>query len=147
MGFCSIWLSFSFITFISRYWIDIVPFSLRIFRFKTGANITSGHMLLHILSGFTYQIMKSGIILFFVGFITISFYYCIFGSGDSYEYNSSSGFYNFNLFLHKRWPWFTLNYINKFNVLMVSSNYKCFHSKKKILTNELCSLYTQRKYS
>lgn len=33
----------------------------------------SGHMLLHILSGFTYQIMTSGIILFFVGLIPLAF--------------------------------------------------------------------------
>ena len=30
-------------------------------------------MLLHILSGFTYQIMKSGIILFFVGLLALAF--------------------------------------------------------------------------
>ena len=30
-------------------------------------------MLLHILSGFTYQIMKSGIILFFVGLLPLAF--------------------------------------------------------------------------
>ena len=30
-------------------------------------------MLLHILSGFTYQIMKSGIILFFVGLLPLVF--------------------------------------------------------------------------
>lgn len=40
---------------------------------RLGANIMSGHMLLHILSGFTYQIMTSGIILFFVGLIPLAF--------------------------------------------------------------------------
>ena len=33
----------------------------------------SGHMLLHILSTFTYQIMTSGIILFFVGLVPLAF--------------------------------------------------------------------------
>jgi F-type H+-transporting ATPase subunit a len=40
---------------------------------RLGANIMSGHMLLHILSGFTYKIMTSGIILFFVGLIPLAF--------------------------------------------------------------------------
>ena len=30
-------------------------------------------MLLHILSGFTYNILKSGIILFFIGLIPLTF--------------------------------------------------------------------------
>ena len=33
----------------------------------------SGHMLLHILSSFTYQIMTSGITLFFVGLVPLAF--------------------------------------------------------------------------
>ena len=33
----------------------------------------SGHMLLHILSSFTYQIMTSGIVLFFVGLVPMAF--------------------------------------------------------------------------
>ena len=40
---------------------------------RLAANITAGHMLLHILSGFTYNIMTSGIILFFVGLIPLAF--------------------------------------------------------------------------
>ena len=33
----------------------------------------SGHMLLSILSGFTYNIMSSGIVFFFMGLIPLSF--------------------------------------------------------------------------
>jgi F-type H+-transporting ATPase subunit a len=33
----------------------------------------SGHMLLNILAGFTYNIMTSGIIFFFLGLIPLSF--------------------------------------------------------------------------
>jgi len=33
----------------------------------------SGHMLLNILSGFTYNIMTSGIIFFFLGLIPLAF--------------------------------------------------------------------------
>lgn len=33
----------------------------------------SGHMLLSILAGFTYNIMTSGVILFFVGLIPLAF--------------------------------------------------------------------------
>jgi F-type H+-transporting ATPase subunit a len=40
---------------------------------RLAANIVSGHMLLSILSGFTYNIMTSGIILFFVGLLPLAF--------------------------------------------------------------------------
>nr|YP_009072362.1 ATP synthase subunit 6 [Sclerotinia borealis]AHX83016.1 ATP synthase subunit 6 [Sclerotinia borealis] len=40
---------------------------------RLGANILSGHMLLNILSGFTYNIMTSGLIFFVVGLIPLSF--------------------------------------------------------------------------
>jgi len=40
---------------------------------RLAANILSGHMLLHILAGFTYNIMSSGIIFFFLGLIPLSF--------------------------------------------------------------------------
>lgn len=33
----------------------------------------SGHMLLHILAGFTYNIMGSGLFFFFLGFIPLAF--------------------------------------------------------------------------
>ncbi len=33
----------------------------------------SGHMLLHILAGFTYNIMSSGIIFFFLGLLPLTF--------------------------------------------------------------------------
>ena len=54
-----------FISYISRN----VSLGLRL-----GANIMSGHMLLSILAGFTFNIMSSGIILFFLGpIITLVF--------------------------------------------------------------------------
>lgn len=40
---------------------------------RLGANILSGHMLLNILSGFTYKIMTSSIIFFFLGLIPVVF--------------------------------------------------------------------------
>jgi F-type H+-transporting ATPase subunit a len=40
---------------------------------RLAANILSGHMLLHILAGFTYNIMTSGIIFFFLGLIPLLF--------------------------------------------------------------------------
>jgi len=40
---------------------------------RLAANILSGHMLLYILAGFTYNIMTSGIIFFFLGLIPLSF--------------------------------------------------------------------------
>nr|QGA74357.1 ATP synthase subunit 6 [Monilinia fructicola] len=62
------WLSFSFITFTGFNRIHKL-FSQKYFiRFKI-----SGHMLLNILSGFTYNIMTSGIIFFFLGLIPLAF--------------------------------------------------------------------------
>ena len=40
---------------------------------RLAANILSGHMLLNILAGFTYNIMTSGIIFFFLGLVALSF--------------------------------------------------------------------------
>jgi F-type H+-transporting ATPase subunit a len=53
-----------FISYLSRN----VSLGLRL-----GANILSGHMLLNILSGFTYNIMTSGFIFFFLGIIPLAF--------------------------------------------------------------------------
>ena len=53
-----------FISYISRN----VSLGLRL-----GANIMSGHMLLSILSGFTYNIMTSGLLFFFLGLIPLAF--------------------------------------------------------------------------
>ena len=53
-----------FISYLSRN----VSLGLRL-----GANILSGHMLLNILAGFTYNIMSSGIIFFFVGLVPLAF--------------------------------------------------------------------------
>jgi F-type H+-transporting ATPase subunit a len=40
---------------------------------RLAANILSGHMLLSILSGFTYNIMTSGVLFFFVSLIPLAF--------------------------------------------------------------------------
>jgi F-type H+-transporting ATPase subunit a len=40
---------------------------------RLAANIISGHMLLSILSGFTYNIMSSGILFFFIGLLPLAF--------------------------------------------------------------------------
>jgi F-type H+-transporting ATPase subunit a len=53
-----------FISYLSRN----VSLGLRL-----GANILSGHMLLNILAGFTYNIMTSGFIFFFFGLIPLAF--------------------------------------------------------------------------
>jgi F-type H+-transporting ATPase subunit a len=56
-----------FIEFIS-YLARCISLGLRL-----AANILAGHMLLNILSGFTYNIMTSGIIYFFLGLIPLAF--------------------------------------------------------------------------
>ena len=53
-----------FISYLSRN----VSLGLRL-----AANILSGHMLLSILSGFTYNIMTSGILFFFLGLVPLVF--------------------------------------------------------------------------
>jgi len=40
---------------------------------RLAANVLSGHMLLNILSGFTYNIMTSGLIFFFLGLLPLAF--------------------------------------------------------------------------
>lgn len=40
---------------------------------RLAANILSGHMLLNILASFTYKIMTSGVLFFFVGFVPLAF--------------------------------------------------------------------------
>jgi F-type H+-transporting ATPase subunit a len=40
---------------------------------RLAANITAGHMLLHILSGFTFNIISSGIIFAILGLIPLAF--------------------------------------------------------------------------
>jgi F-type H+-transporting ATPase subunit a len=40
---------------------------------RLAANLMSGHMLLNILAGFTYNIMTSGLIFFFMGLIPLGF--------------------------------------------------------------------------
>jgi len=53
-----------FISYLSR----AVSLGLRL-----AANIVAGHLLLAILSGFTYNIITSGILFFFIGLLPLSF--------------------------------------------------------------------------
>jgi F-type H+-transporting ATPase subunit a len=46
---------------------------------RLAANIISGHMLLNILAGFTYNIMTSGFIFFLLGLIPLAFIIAISG--------------------------------------------------------------------
>lgn len=64
LGLLPLLVLIEFISYLSRN----VSLGLRL-----GANILSGHMLLSILSGFTYNIMSSGIIFFFLGLIPLAF--------------------------------------------------------------------------
>jgi len=57
-------VSIEFISYLARN----ISLGLRL-----AANITAGHMLLNILSGFTYNIMTSGIIFFILGLIPLAF--------------------------------------------------------------------------
>jgi F-type H+-transporting ATPase subunit a len=40
---------------------------------RLAANVVAGHLLLNILSGFTYNIMMSGFIFFFIGLLPLAF--------------------------------------------------------------------------
>ena len=64
LGLLPLLVLIEFISYLARN----VSLGLRL-----AANIISGHMLLSILSGFTYKIMSSGIIFFFIGFLPLAF--------------------------------------------------------------------------
>ena len=64
LGLLPLLVLIEFISYLSRN----VSLGLRL-----GANILSGHMLLNILAGFTYNIMNNGIIYFFLGLIPLLF--------------------------------------------------------------------------
>src|SRR5690348_12281615 len=64
LGLLPLLVLIEFISYLSRN----VSLGLRL-----AANILSGHMLLNILSGFTYNIMTSNIIYFFLGLLPLSF--------------------------------------------------------------------------
>lgn len=64
LGLLPLLVLIEFILYLSRN----VSLGLRL-----GANILSGHILLNILSGFSYNIMSSGFILLFVGLIPLAF--------------------------------------------------------------------------
>src|SRR5215469_1545790 len=64
LGLLPLLVLIEFISYLSRS----VSLGLRL-----GANILSGHMLLSILGGFTYNIMTSGFIFFFLGLIPLAF--------------------------------------------------------------------------
>jgi F-type H+-transporting ATPase subunit a len=64
IGLLPLLVLIEFISYLSRN----VSLGLRL-----AANILSGHMLLNILAGFTYNIMTSGFIFFFLGLIPLAF--------------------------------------------------------------------------
>jgi len=64
LGLLPLLVLIEFISYLSRN----ISLGLRL-----AANILSGHMLLAILSGFTYNIMSSGFIFFFVGLLPLAF--------------------------------------------------------------------------
>jgi len=64
LGLLPLLVVIEFISYLSRN----ISLGLRL-----AANILSGHMLLSILSGFTYNIMTSGILFFFLGLIPLAF--------------------------------------------------------------------------
>jgi len=64
LGLLPLLVLIEFISYLARN----VSLGLRL-----AANILSGHMLLNILAGFTYNIMCSGFVLFFVGLLPLAF--------------------------------------------------------------------------
>src|SRR5947209_19656651 len=70
LGLLPLLVLIEFISYLSRN----VSLGLRL-----AANILSGHMLLNILAGFTYNIMTSGFLYLFVGLIPLAFIIVIFG--------------------------------------------------------------------
>lgn len=64
LGLLPLLVLIEFISYLSRN----VSLGLRL-----GANVLSGHMLLNILSGFTFNIMSNGIVYFFLGLVPLMF--------------------------------------------------------------------------
>ncbi len=64
LGLLPLLVLIEFISYLARN----VSLGLRL-----AANILSGHMLLNILSGFTYNIMTSGLMFFFLGLLPLAF--------------------------------------------------------------------------
>src|SRR5271155_1301310 len=64
LGLVPVLVTIEFISYLARN----ISLGLRL-----AANVLSGHMLLNILAGFTYNIMTSGFIFFFLGLIPLAF--------------------------------------------------------------------------
>jgi len=64
LGLLPLLVLIEFISYLSRN----VSLGLRL-----GANVLSGHMLLNILGGFTFNIMKQGVVYFFLGLLPLLF--------------------------------------------------------------------------
>lgn len=64
LGLLPLLVIIEFISYLARN----VSLGLRL-----AANIISGHLLLNILAGFTYSIMTSGILFFFLGLLPLGF--------------------------------------------------------------------------
>jgi F-type H+-transporting ATPase subunit a len=70
LGLLPLLVLIEFISYVSR----AVSLGLRL-----AANIVSGHMLLAILSGFTYNILTTGFIFFFAGLLPLLFIFAFCG--------------------------------------------------------------------
>lgn len=70
LGLLPLLVLIEFISYLSRN----VSLGLRL-----GANVLSGHMLLNILSGFTFNIMSKGLIYFLLGSIPLAFIFAFAG--------------------------------------------------------------------
>src|ERR1700761_2111990 len=64
LGLIPLLVLIEFVSYLAR------PVSLGL---RLAANILSGHMLLNIISGFTYTIMTSGLIFFVLGLLPVAF--------------------------------------------------------------------------
>ena len=64
MGLLPLLVLIEFVSYLAR----CVSLGLRL-----AANITAGHLLLSILSGFTFKIMASGFIFFIIGLLPLAF--------------------------------------------------------------------------
>jgi F-type H+-transporting ATPase subunit a len=64
LGLLPLLVLIEFISYLARN----VSLGLRL-----AANVVAGHLLLTILSGFTYNIMTSGFIFFFIGLLPLTF--------------------------------------------------------------------------
>jgi len=93
LGLLPLLVLIEFISYLARN----VSLGLRL-----AANILSGHMLLNILAGFTYNIMSKGIIYFFFRFNTLIIYNSFFRFRNRNSFYTSTSICCIIFFLYKR---------------------------------------------